>query len=67
MMKYLTIFLIAFTITSCDKKYVCVCTSQYNQQDTIVDQVKTTKLGSKGYKKTCINKENAYLSNCRLK
>jgi hypothetical protein len=65
-MRYLAIILIVLSFISCQKDYKCICYSSYNNQDTIVDQIKTTKLGSKGYKKTCINKENAYSYNCRL-
>jgi hypothetical protein len=37
-------------------------------KDTLVDQVKTTKLGSKGYKKTCTDheSENPDLKECHL-
>ena len=65
MKKLLSVFVVLLFI-SCEKKYTCVCTSNWSNQDTIVDQIKTTKLGSKGYKKTCAEKEKGTASNCHL-
>lgn len=65
-MKQMLSILIVTLFISCQKDYKCVCKSAYSNQDSIVGHVKTTKLGSKGYKKTCSSHEKATLSNCRL-
>jgi hypothetical protein len=67
MIRFLVVFISILTFTSCEKNYVCVCHSVNSKQDTMVDQIKTTKLGSKGYYKTCSGKENTSLNNCRVK
>ena len=46
-------------IYSCEKKYDCVCKSKVNNTDVIMQSVKTTKLGSKGFKRTCLEYEQA--------
>lgn len=55
-------------LAACDRNYKCVCMSGAKGKDTLVDQVKTTKLGSKGYKKTCADYEakNPDLYDCHL-
>lgn len=60
--------LCALLLAACDRNYKCVCMSVSKGKDTLVDQVKTTKLGSKGYKKTCTDHEgeNADLHECHL-
>lgn len=65
-MRYLVIVLIVISFASCERNYECVCTTVKGRQDTVVDHIKTTRLGSKGYKKTCANNENKYLTECRL-
>ena len=66
-MKPVFLLYVSLFLLSCEKNYVCVCTSAKTSQDTIVDHIKTTKLGSKGYKKTCSKKENNDRSNCRIR
>jgi len=38
---------------SCQKEYVCVCTSVRTGEITYRDKVKTTNLGKKGFEKSC--------------
>ena len=52
---------------SCEKEYVCVCSVVKNGNSTNVDSVKTTKLGRKGYAKTCESYNSDSLANCHLK
>jgi hypothetical protein len=52
---------------SCNKQYVCVCSVLKSGNNTNVDSVKTTKLGSKGYDKTCQSYNSDSLTNCHLK
>jgi|GEM_PF-3562788 hypothetical protein len=52
---------------SCNKQYVCVCSVVKSGHNTNVDSVKTTKLGSKGYGKTCQSYNSDSLTNCHLK
>jgi hypothetical protein len=61
-------FIVVFIFISCEKRYSCVCHSNITKSDTLIDNVKTTKLGSKGYKDTCIKNEayNSNLTNCHL-
>ena len=65
-MKYFVFLLSALILMSCEKDYSCVCTLKFKGKDTLIDHIKTTKLGSKGYRKTCSDKENTTLMNCRL-
>jgi len=53
---------------SCQKDYSCVCESVSKKKDTLMVQVRTTKLGSKGFKEDCIKNETTFtdLINCRL-
>lgn len=67
------LFMLIFIITtllfsSCDKRYSCVCKTIISNQDTIVEAVETTKLGSKGFKTTCTNHEvsNSNLKDCHI-
>jgi hypothetical protein len=66
-----TIFKIGIVMLffSCTKEYTCVCKTVVSKQDTILQTVKTSKLGSKGFKETCINHEtsNPNLKECHLK
>lgn len=64
----ITLGLCALLLSACDRNYKCVCMSAAKGKDTLVDQVKTTRLGSKGYKKTCTDYEskNADLHDCHL-
>lgn len=64
MLNILTFFCL---FTSCDKEYVCVCSVVKNGHSTNVDSVKTTKLGRKGYAKTCESYNSDSLANCHLK
>ena len=67
-MRAISLLLICIALLSCQKNYTCVCISSISQQDTIVDGVKTTKLGSKGYSRTCSDYEakKSTLKNCHL-
>ena len=58
----------ALFMSSCKKQYTCTCKTSNINQDTIVDVVETTKLGSKGFNKTCSNYEtsNVRLKDCHL-
>ncbi len=60
---------IVLALFSCQKEYSCVCKSITKRQDTVIDKVKTTKLGSKGYKKTCKDHElqSPDLKDCHLR
>jgi len=66
--KIAVIVLILQYCISCDKGYDCVCYSSIQQSDTIMDHVVTTKLGVKGWTKTCQDypNSNKHLSNCRV-
>jgi hypothetical protein len=57
-----------FFIIASSKQYACTCHSVITNQDTIIEVIKTTKLGSKGFSKTCIDhkKTNTNLKACRL-
>lgn len=62
---FLFYFFVLLLSSACAKKYQCVCKSNVSGFDTIVDKVKTTKLGSKGYKETCDKMESVLpVSNC---
>jgi PBP1b-binding outer membrane lipoprotein LpoB len=55
-------------ISSCSKEYKCVCFSVSKNEAVVVESVKTTKLGSKGFKETCIKNETQFpdYKDCRL-
>lgn len=55
-------------LSSCQKDYTCVCRGIVRNQDTIISKVKTTKIGSKGYKETCVSHNNDSLKfkDCHL-
>ncbi len=55
-------------MSSCDKKYTCTCTSISQNLKIPIESIKTTKLGSKGYAKTCLqHQENSSdLKDCHL-
>jgi len=50
-------------LTSCAKDHTCLCTFVKTSKDTIIESVKTTKLGFKGFKETCRKKES---DTCRI-
>lgn len=56
-----------FCFCSCEKNYNCVC---YTNDNIVVlkDAVKTTRLGSKGFKRTCENYsvKDTLIHNCHL-
>lgn len=58
--------IIIFFISSCQKQYSCFCRIVRTDKDTVLDIVKTTKLGSKGFYKTCINYEKKNMKDCHL-
>jgi hypothetical protein len=66
-MKTFVLLTFFVTIVGCQKQHSCVCKSNYNSQDTIIDKVKTTKIGAKGYKKWCLEQQNSKISNCYVK
>ena len=43
----------AFLFVSCEKEYLCVCKDLHSGEITEGDKVKTTKLGKKGFEKSC--------------
>jgi len=53
-------------IISCQKEYTCVCTSVSTGDRYIVEKVKTTKLGKKGFEKTCFSNETSSLKDCHV-
>lgn len=65
-----TILIIGFIsiISSCDKKYTCTCTSISQNLKIPIESIKTTKLGSKGYAKTCLKHQDntTDLKDCHL-
>ncbi len=54
--------------SSCKKEYNCVCTNVLTNTQSVIESVKTTKLGSKGFKESCTKKEttNTNLKNCKV-
>lgn len=56
-----------FCLSSCDKNYNCVCYTNDNKV-VLKDAVKTTRLGSKGFKRTCENYsvKDTLIHNCHL-
>ena len=54
--------------SACGKKYTCTCTSISRNLKMPIESIKTTKLGSKGYAKTCLqHQENSIdLKDCHL-
>ncbi len=66
----ITSIIISFIIltSSCDKTYTCTCTSISQNLRIPIESIKTTKLGSKGYAKTCLkHQENSSdLKDCHL-
>jgi hypothetical protein len=53
-----------FLLASCEKKYTCSCTVIKTNKDTLMESVKTTKLGLKGFKETCRKYESEKLNSC---
>ena len=55
-------------MSSCDKKYTCICTSISKNLKMPIESIKTTKLGSKGYAKTCLQHQENFvdLTDCHL-
>jgi hypothetical protein len=54
---FVTFSLVLICLSSCEKEYHCVCTSNVDGTLQTIDHIKTTKLGSKGYAKSCKEKE----------
>lgn len=54
--------------SACDKKYTCTCTSISKNLKMPIESIKTTKLGSKGYAKTCLKHQDnsSDLKDCHL-
>lgn len=65
----INLFLFAFMLinSSCEKEYKCVCHDVSYGRDTIIDKVKTTELGYKGYKDYCNNQSKDSTINCQVK
>jgi hypothetical protein len=66
--RILILIIVGLSISSCNKQYTCTCKTSISKQDTILDIVETTKLGSKGFNKTCKDHEtsNMNLKECRI-
>lgn len=62
------IILFSLIICSCQKEYVCVCTSTETDEKKYVDKVKTTNLGKKGFEKSCKSKNDTInkLKDCHI-
>lgn len=43
----------SFFFASCEKEYMCVCKNLHTGEKINGDKVKTTKLGKKGFEKSC--------------
>ena len=54
------LLVITFVMSSCQKDYVCVCTNLSTGEKSYGDRVKTTKLGKKGFEKSCKSKSTAH-------
>ncbi len=70
-MKKTVLFALAalgFVLASCQKDYKCICTTAVSKKDTLMEQVKTTKIGSKGFKDTCVKKgeDSLKVKDCHL-
>ncbi len=65
--KSLFLLLLVLFICSCEKEYSCVCKYVSTGNDTIIEKVKTTELGYKGYKDYCSNKSKDSIINCQVK
>ncbi len=50
---FLVALCLGLSFISCEKQYTCVCTKVSNNQEEPVETVKTTKLGRKGFQKSC--------------
>ena len=63
------LFLLAIILlnSACEKEYSCVCKNVSTGNDTIIEKVKTTELGYKGYKDYCSNKSKDSIINCQVK
>lgn len=46
----------SFLFVSCEKEYLCVCKDHNTGQIAGGDKVKTTRLGKKGFEKSCKSK-----------
>lgn len=57
-----------FITWSCQKEYVCVCTNVTTGEKVKGDKVKTTKLGKKGFEKSCKSNNDTIreLKDCRV-
>ncbi|MBC7696590.1 MAG: hypothetical protein H7141_14230 [Burkholderiales bacterium] len=70
MRKAVFIFSICFFIvcSSCQKEYDCVCTNVSTGEKIYRDKVKTTKLGKKGFEKSCKSNNDTIreLKDCRI-
>lgn len=64
---FLLIMITAF-LSSCQKEYTCVCTTISTGQECTFEKEKTTKLGKKGLRKTCLAHQdtNTSLKDCDL-
>jgi hypothetical protein len=66
--RFILVVLVSSMLTSCQKDYTCVCAIISKKQDTIMDKVKTIKVGSKGFKETCVkyNQDSLKYKDCDL-
>jgi len=60
--------ILCFSFVSCEKKYTCVCTKINSNEQVPEESVKTTKLGKKGFEKSCKAKssESNNLRDCHI-
>ena len=65
---FLPLIVVMVIICSCQKEYVCVCTSEKTGEKTYGEKVKTTNLGRKGFEKSCKanNDTISKLKDCHL-
>lgn len=61
-------FITALFLVACSKEYSCVCKSLVTGSDTLIETVKTTKLGLKGYSDACKDKDKTHkVTDCSIK
>lgn len=62
------ILFFAVILCSCQKEYTCVCTNASTGEKIYRDKVKTTKLGKKGFEKSCKSNNDTImnLKDCRV-
>jgi hypothetical protein len=61
----ISILAISFFAISCEKEYTCVCTNRTTGEKSPGDKVKTTKLGKKGFEKSCKSNNDVFESDLK--